>query len=116
MSLPLYMDEHIPSAITAELQNRGIDVLTVQMDNRSGLPDPQVMRRAYELRRIIVTEDHDYERSAVDFWSRGENFYGIAFITRRGTTFGVIIADLETLAVCSEVDEVINRINYIPLR
>lgn len=116
MSLALYMDEHIPSVITDALRNRGLDVLTIQEDGRSGFPDPIILRRAFELRRVLVTEDHDYERIATEFWTSGESFYGIAFVVRKGTTFGVLIADLEALAVCLEVDEVFNLINYIPLR
>ena len=116
MSLALYMDEHIPSAITDELRNRGLDVLTVREDNRTGTADPIILRRAFELRRVMVTEDHDYERIAIEFWTSGEDFYGIAFVVRKGTTFGLLIADLEALAACLEVDEVFNLINYIPLR
>jgi hypothetical protein len=32
VSLAVYMDEHVHSAITEGLRNRGVDVLTVQED------------------------------------------------------------------------------------
>ncbi len=116
MTLALYMDEHIPSAITDGLKARGLDVLTIQEDGRTGSADVLMLRRAYELRRVMVTEDHDFERIATEFWTSGVSFYGIAFVIRRGTIFGTIIADLEMLAVCFEIDEILNRVEYIPLR
>ncbi|GAB4296265.1 MAG: hypothetical protein Fur0025_33790 [Oscillatoriaceae cyanobacterium] len=55
MSLALYMDEHIHLAITVGLQFRGVDVLTVQNDGRTGTPDPILLERATELGRVIFT-------------------------------------------------------------
>lgn len=39
MTIALYMDEHVRRAITNGLKLRGIDVLTVQEDGRTGTPD-----------------------------------------------------------------------------
>jgi len=39
MTLALYMDEHVRRAITNGLKLRGIDVITVQEDGRTGTPD-----------------------------------------------------------------------------
>lgn len=111
-----YVDEHIPSAITEGLRQRGLGVLTIQEDSRTGAADPDNLRRAFELRRVLVTEDHDYEKIATEFWTSNESFYGIAFVLRWGVSFGALIDDLELLARCSELDEVINRIVYIPLK
>ena len=36
MAIVFYMDEHIPRSITAGLRARGVDLLTVQEDNRRG--------------------------------------------------------------------------------
>lgn len=64
----------------------------------------------------MVTEDHDDEKIASEFWTSGENFYGIAFVLRQGVSLGALINDLEMIAACSEVDEIINRIVYVPLK
>ncbi len=50
MAIAQYMDEHVRRAITIELRLRGVDVLTVQEDGRTGFPDPIVLDRATELR------------------------------------------------------------------
>jgi hypothetical protein len=56
MTLALYMDEHIRRAITNGLKLRGIDVLTVQEDGRTGTPDPILLDRASEkLRQLRAT-------------------------------------------------------------
>ncbi|MGH9432611.1 MAG: DUF5615 family PIN-like protein [Terriglobia bacterium] len=46
MSLRLYMDVHVPFAITAELRLRGVDVLTAQEDKAGQLKDPELLDRA----------------------------------------------------------------------
>lgn len=45
MALGLYMDVHIPRAITTGLRKRGIDVLTAQEDGAVELPDEDVLSR-----------------------------------------------------------------------
>lgn len=57
--IPLYMDEHVPKAITIGLRLRGIDVLTVQEDNFSGKSDPELLDRAVFLKRTVFSHDED---------------------------------------------------------
>ena len=116
MSLAYYMDEHIPRAVAEQLELRGIDVLTVQQDGQTGLADPLVPQRAYDLRRLVVTQDEDYKAIAAKCWADGTDFFGISFVDRYEISLGTIITDLELLAKCTEVDEIINQIAYIPLK
>jgi predicted nuclease of predicted toxin-antitoxin system len=39
MEVRLYMDVHIPKAITVELRIRGVNVITAQEDGTDQLPD-----------------------------------------------------------------------------
>lgn len=50
MSLALYMDENVHRAITTGLRLRGVDVLTVQEDQRAGFADPLILNRATGLK------------------------------------------------------------------
>ena len=59
MTVCLYMDEHVPSAITKGLRQRGVDVLTIQEDDRSGYSDPAMLARATELGRVLFSQDED---------------------------------------------------------
>ena len=65
MSLILYMDEHIDSAITDGLPRRNIDVITVQDEHREGAPDDVVLDRATELERVLFSRDSDLLREGV---------------------------------------------------
>jgi hypothetical protein len=53
----LYADEHFPVPAVAELRRLGHDVLTIQEDGHAGLkrPDAEVLRRATELGRVVLT-------------------------------------------------------------
>lgn len=57
MTLALYMDVHVPQAITEQLRRRGIDVLTAFEDGTEQLPDDQLLLRVTELKRILFTQD-----------------------------------------------------------
>ena len=59
MSQPIYMDVHVPLAITLGLRRRGIDVMTAQQDGTVQLPDDQLLDRATLLGRILLTRDQD---------------------------------------------------------
>ena len=65
MSLGLYMDVHVPLPITRGLRRRGVDVLTAQEDQTTRLPDPELLRRARELGRILFSQDEDLIAEAV---------------------------------------------------
>ena len=62
MSVPLYMDVHVPRAITQALRVRGIDVLTAQQDNATRLSDGELLDRASSLGRVLFTRDADRSR------------------------------------------------------
>lgn len=49
MSIRLYHDEHVRSAVTEGLRKRGVDVLTAQEDGAEGTPDPALLDRATAL-------------------------------------------------------------------
>ena len=54
-AIALYMDAHIPRAITLGLRLRGVDVITAQEDNASDLPDPALLDQATALQRVLFT-------------------------------------------------------------
>ncbi len=60
MSVKFYMDVHIPRSITTALKLRGVDVLTAQDDSRITATDSQLIDRATELNRVILTFDDDF--------------------------------------------------------
>ena len=59
MSVALYMDVHVPNAITRALVLRSVDVLTAQLDGTTELEDPDLLDRTTELGRALFTQDED---------------------------------------------------------
>ena len=53
----LYMDHHVPSAITAGLRKRGVDVLTAEEDGSARLDDDPLLDRATSLGRVLFSQD-----------------------------------------------------------
>jgi hypothetical protein len=59
VSLDLYMDVHVPAAITRALVLRNVDVLTAQLDGTTRLDDAALLDRATALGRVLFSQDDD---------------------------------------------------------
>jgi hypothetical protein len=79
MSLALYMDVHVPYPVTAGLINRGVHVLTAQLDHATRLSDPQLLDRAAALGRILVSQDQDLLAEAAHRQREAVDFIGLIF-------------------------------------
>ncbi len=55
MSVALYMDVHVPAAITRALVLRNVDVLTAQLDGTIELSDSDLLDRATDLGRVLFS-------------------------------------------------------------
>jgi predicted nuclease of predicted toxin-antitoxin system len=73
----LYMDVHVPSAITEGLRRRGIDVLTSQEDGTRAADDAELLTRASAANRLLFTQDEDFLKIAPKWHSEGKLFAGI---------------------------------------
>jgi len=51
----LYADEDFSLPVVEELRRLGHDVVTVQEDGRTSIPDPAVLARAHALGRAVLT-------------------------------------------------------------
>ena len=115
MSVGLYMDHHIHSAITAGLRRPGVDCLTAEEDGTSSMADERLLERATDLGRVFFTNDRDLLVIAADRLRTGREFAGLVFAEQLGITIGQAIADLELIAKASAPDDCKNRIEYLPL-
>jgi len=57
LAIALYMDVHIPQAITDQLRRRGVDILTAVDDEAYELPDDQLLLRVSQLNGVLFTQD-----------------------------------------------------------
>jgi Domain of unknown function (DUF5615) len=116
MSVPLYLDVHIPYAITFGLRLRGIDVLTSQEDGTREVDDDVLLDRATALGRVLFSQDKDLLREAQKRLQLSESFGGVIYAPQLGVSIGQRIDDLELIAQCGEPDEWLNRVDYLPLK
>ena len=115
MTLPIYMDENVHGAITNGLRQRGIDVLTVQEDSRSGISDPAVLDRAISLNRLLFSQDDDLLSEANKRLVVGTSFPGVIFARQTKVSIGTCIRELKLISTLGESDEFKNRVLFLPL-
>ena len=115
MAIALYMDENVPRQILLGLRLRGVDVLSVQEDQRSGDPDPLVLARANELQRVLFTRDDDFLAIANQLLQEETKFIGIIYAAQQIVSIGVCVRDLELIAKVSDLEDFTNHIQYLPL-
>lgn len=116
MTIALYMDVHVPQAITEQLRRRAIDVLTAFEDGTQKLPDDRLLVRVTELKRVLFTQDIRFRVLAETWQTEGKYFSGLIFGHQLGGTIGQFVKDLELIANASEPDEWINAVEYIPFK
>ena len=115
MTVGLYMDVHVPSAITHGLFLRWVDVLTAQADGTTRLEDPDLLNRATELERVLFTEDEDLLSEATRRQRRGEFFAGVIYVHQLAMNIGACVNDLEIAAKVGMPEDFANRVEYLPL-
>ena len=116
MAVPLYMDVHIAWAITEQLRQRGVDVLTAIEDNQSTAVDEDLLERCYAVhQRLIFTHDIRFRVLAEQWQAEGRPFAGLLFGAHLGGTIGRWVSDLEFIAKNSDLEEWPNQIALLPL-
>jgi hypothetical protein len=115
MSRGVYMDVHVPSAITDGLLRRDIDVLTAQQDGTSELDDESLLQRATGLGRMLFTQDEDLLAIASTWQQQSREFAGIVYAHQLAMGIGDTIEHLELLAECATEEETWNLVIHLPL-
>jgi hypothetical protein len=115
--LRLLMDENFDHRILhgVESQLPGLDFIVAQYTSLKGLKDPALLNQAAEMNRILVTHDlktipkYIYERVAAKPFTPG------VIAVPDSMSIGQAIEDLAILVACSEPDEFVNIVRYLPL-
>ena len=79
MALSIYMDVHVPQAITVQLRRRGVDVVTAIEDGSAELTDDQLLERAEMLGRVLFTQDIRFKAMAETWQRQARPFAGLLF-------------------------------------
>jgi hypothetical protein len=112
----LYMDVHVPGAVTEGLRRRGVNVLTSQEDGTRREADDSLLTRATQLNRLLVTQDEDFLCLAASWQAADRHFTGIVYAAQLHVTIGRFIEDLELLASCATAEELESSIVHLPLQ
>jgi hypothetical protein len=115
VSLGLYLDVHVPAAITRALVLRGVDVLTAQFDGTAKLDDAALLDRATTLGRVLFSQDEDLLAEVTKRHRNGQPFGGVIYAHQLGITIGKAVNDLELLAKVGIPEEFANRVEFLPL-
>lgn len=115
MTLGLYMDHHVPSAITRGLRRRGVDVLTAEEDGTADWGDPKLLDRAGELGRILFTRDSDLLTEAARRQRGGQPFATVVYAHQLEVSIGRCVSDLEVIAKTAMPSEAVEQVVYLPL-
>jgi protoporphyrinogen oxidase len=115
MALTVYMDQHVPKAITVGLRLRGVDVVTAYEDGAAELHDPELLDRASALQRVLFTQDDDLLDVAVRRQRENVPFYEVIYAHQLQVSIGACVRDLELIAQAGEPDDVVNQIQFLPL-
>jgi hypothetical protein len=115
MTVGLYMDHHVPRAITSGLRLRRVDVLTAAEDGAATLADPDLLDRATALGRVLFSQDDDLLVEAKYRQTESLPFSGVIYCHQRGASIGDCVRELELIATVLEPFELQGRVLYLPL-
>jgi hypothetical protein len=91
-----------------------VDVVTAFEIGMSKATDTELLTWASQEGRVIITHDRTtMPIHAADLMSKGENIAGL-FVVLRSLPLHQVIEDLELMITCSENDEWVNVIRYLP--
>jgi predicted nuclease of predicted toxin-antitoxin system len=115
MAIALYMDQHVPRAITTGLRLREVDVITAHEDGTSRMDDSELLNRAGELGRVLFTQDDDLLAEATKRQREGIPFRGVIYAHQLRVSIGTCVHDLEIIAKAGEPEDLINQVEFLPL-
>jgi hypothetical protein len=116
VALTIYMDVHIPAAITDGLRRNHVDVLTSQEDHTRTAEDEDLLVRATSLGRLLFTYDEDFLTIAAAWQHSSKHFPGILFAAQTGMSIGRTIADIQLIAEVCSPEEIADQVVYLPLK
>ena len=88
------LDENVRSGLTAHLRRAGRDVPTIVDDYPPQLPDVEVLSRAHQEQRILITRDSDFERLV---FTQQRPHAGVIYLRLHNPSLEAIIARIDAV-------------------
>lgn len=111
--LAFYFDYDVRSAIAEGLRNRRVEVLMASEDGRLKADDENLLPRATELDRVLVTHDTRFHRIAKRWRGAGRDFSGILFATQDQSESGQVVEYLTSIAHALSSADMRNRLEFV---
>jgi predicted nuclease of predicted toxin-antitoxin system len=115
VSVALFLDHNVRTAVAAGLRQRGVDVVTAYEDGSAKLDDEPLLHRANELRRVFFTHDDDFLAIADHWLTAKRPFSGVVYAHQYRLTVRQLIVELETIAKAADLDDMQDRVEFLPL-
>jgi len=115
--LRILIDENFDQRILRGLRRQieGLDYIIVQETELAGSKDPPLLAWAAEQQRILVTHDvNTVPRYAYARIQVGAPMTGV-IIVPEDLAIGIAIEELATLIECTEAEEMVNQVKYVPI-
>jgi len=93
MAIKLYMDHHVPRAISDGLRPRRVDIITAYEDGTHEFDDPELLDRATELGRALFSRDYDLLQEATKRQRSDVHFSGLIYAHQLRVSVGTCIRD-----------------------
>ena len=116
MTVAFYADENFPSPVIHALRKQGVEILTVIEDGHGGRPDDEILRRATELGRVVLTHDYDFFEIVRHCQETSQQFAGVCFTVQNKLSYRELIEELMFVDQVGIPDDFRERIVVIPLR
>lgn len=94
---------------------RGVDILTAQEDDATGLEDHELLACSTILRRVLFTQDIRFKALAEEWQRAARPFAGLIFGHQLQGSIGQYVRDLELIAKATDPQEWIGRVEKLPL-
>jgi predicted nuclease of predicted toxin-antitoxin system len=94
LEFPLLTDENIAPDVISGLRHRGCDLRTVEEEALVGRQDKDVLARATEQKRVVVTHDLAFGKAAI---GAGARFVGIIYIRPGHISAAFVLAVVDAL-------------------
>ncbi len=115
--LRILIDENFDQRILRGLKRQieRLDYVIVQETELAGSKDPPLLAWAAEQQRILVTHDvNTVPKYAFDRIQAGAPMTGV-IIVPEDLAIGNAIKELATLIECTEAEEMVNQVKYVPI-
>ncbi len=79
------------------------------------MDDLELLNRAGKLGRVLFTQDDDLLAEATKRQREGIPFRGVIYAHQLRVSIGTCVNDLEIIAKAGEPEDLINRVEFLPL-